>query len=241
MPVDLIIYALVTAGLIFWLRSILGTRNGEERDRSTPFLKADTDAAKSNVVPLNDKLEGSENKIAEFARNPKNGMSIDNRTAEEGLQAIAQIDRSFDLVKFLFAAQDAFVFIVESFAEGDRDTLRDLLAPDVYTAFEGAITQREKDGYTMKTEIVAIKQSVVAEVRLDGKMAFVSVRFFAEETSCTKDQSGEIVSGHPEKVTQMRDLWTFSRDLRGRDPRWMLVATREDGADDNLIVPNTEH
>lgn len=241
MPVDLIIYALVTAGLIFWLRTILGTRNGEERDRSTPFLKADPDAVKNNVVSLNDKVDAAENKISELVRSPKNGMSIDNKTAENGLLAIAQIDRSFDIIKFLFAAQDAFVFIVESFAEGDRETLSDLLAPEVYTAFEGAISQREKDGHTMKTEIVAIKQSVVAEAKLDGKTALVSVRFFAEETSCTKDQNGEVVFGHPEKITQMRDLWTFSRDLRSRDPRWMLVATREDGADDNLIVPNTEH
>lgn len=239
MPADLIIYALVTAGLIFWLRSLLGTRNGEERDRSVPFLKPDSDA-KNNVVALNDKLDAPENKIVEIAQNPKNGMSIDSKSAENGLLAIAQIDRSFDIVKFLFAAQDAFVFIVESFAEGDRETLRDLLAPEVYTAFEGAITQREKDGHTMKTEIVAIKQSVVAEARLEGKMAFVSVRFFAEETSFTKDENGEIVAGHPEKISQMRDLWTFSRDLRSRDPRWLLVATREDGADDNLIVPNTD-
>ena len=43
----------VAAGLIFWLRSILGTRHGEERERPNPFLAPDnndnpkTDAPKA--------------------------------------------------------------------------------------------------------------------------------------------------------------------------------------------------
>ena len=41
MPADLIIYALITAGLIFWLRSILGTKHGEERERNVAFLHGD--------------------------------------------------------------------------------------------------------------------------------------------------------------------------------------------------------
>lgn len=240
MPVDLIIYALITAGLIFWLRSILGTRNGEERDRSVPYLKPDINGQLSNVVSLADKGDTPESKIAELIKNPKNGMSIEGVSAENGLIAIGQIDRQFDVVKFLFAAQDAFVFIVESFAEGDRETLRDLLSPAVCEAFEAAITERENSGHVVKTDIIAIKQSIVTEARLDGKVAYVSVRFFAEETSVTKDQNGEIISGHPEKVIQMRDLWTFSRDLRSRDPRWMLVGTHEDGSDDNVTIPNAE-
>lgn len=240
MPADLIIYAIVTAGLIFWLRSILGTRSGEERERPAPFLKSDDNAA-SNVVSLTgDKMENPETLIAELAQNPKSGLFIDNKNAENGLMAIAQVDRSFDVLKFLRAAQDAFVFVVESFAEGDRETLRDLLAPDVYAAFENAISVRETAGHTMKTEIVAIKKSGVTDVQMDGKKALVSIRFFAEEISVTRDANGEVVSGHPEKISQMRDLWTFSRDLKSRDPRWLLVATREDGEDDNLTIPNTD-
>lgn len=239
MPADLIIYAIVTAGLIFWLRSILGTRTGEERDRPLPYLKPDPEADRNNVLPFGDKGSNAEAQITELAQNPKNGMSIDNKSAELGLIELAQNDRDFDIHKFMLAAQDAFVFIVESFADGDRATLQDLLAPDVYAAFEAAITQREKDGHRMKTEIVSIKQSIVTEARLQGKRAYVTIRFIAEETSVTYDKDDQIVHGHPEKVSQMRDLWVFSRDLKSRDPRWMLMATREDGDGDNEIIPNT--
>ncbi len=38
MPADIVIYAVVAIGLIAWLRSILGTRNGSERSRPNPFM-----------------------------------------------------------------------------------------------------------------------------------------------------------------------------------------------------------
>ena len=37
MSADILLYALVAAGLVFWLRNILGTRHGDERQRSNPF------------------------------------------------------------------------------------------------------------------------------------------------------------------------------------------------------------
>ena len=34
MPAELLVYIVIAAVLIIWLRNVLGTRNGEERDRS---------------------------------------------------------------------------------------------------------------------------------------------------------------------------------------------------------------
>lgn len=243
MPVDLLFYGLVAAGLIFWLRSVLGTRNGDERDRSTnnPYLKT----IEGNGSPQQQdgqpdaKQFNAEILIEELARTPKGNMAIANRTAENILVDIARVDRNFDVYKFLQAAQDAFVYIVESFADGDRETLKDLLDPAVYNAFDGAIAAREKSGQTMKTEIHAISKSEIVDGKLEGKKAYITIRFFAEETSITKDENQNIIHGHPEKITQMRDVWTFCRDLKSRDPRWLVVETREDGDGDNVTIPNT--
>lgn len=240
MPPDLIIYALIAAGLVFWLRSILGTRNGDERERPNPYL-SDVPGAdgNSNVIPLDGRSGGGEAGIAELAQNPKGNMAIASRSAELGLIELARFDRGFEIITFLRAAQDAFVFVVESFADGDRETLKDLLGQQVYEAFDKAITAREAAGEVMKTEIRGIRTAEVVEARLAGSIAFVTVRFIAEETTFTKNQTGGIIYGHPEKATQMRDVWTFTRDLRGRDPRWLVVETREDGAADNVTIPNT--
>lgn len=240
MTAELIVYALIAAGLIFWLRSILGTRSDDD-PLLAPKLELTEDG---KVVGLGGNAERNSDKIALIAElaeeaNEKGNMSIENQQAQDGLVDIVKADRDFDVYVFLQAAQDAFVFVVESFAEGDRETLEDLLSRDVFAAFDGAITQRENAGETMETEIQSIQKSEIVEARLEGKIAYVTVRFWADEVSVSKDEEGNIVHGHPDKSSQMRDVWTFSRDTKSRDPRWMVVETREDGVNDNDIVPNS--
>lgn len=237
MPADLIVFALIAAGLIFWLRSILGTRNGEERDRQNPYLKPDGNAPESQNA--GERSVSPEGLVAELAAEGKDNLGIENKTAENELIEIAKADRDFDVYRFLRAAQDAFVYIVESFADGDRETLEELLGPDVYKAFDGAITAREKAGETMEAEIHAIKKSEITAARMEGKKAFITVRFEAEETTVTRDAESNVIAGHPDKTRPMRDLWTFAREIRSKDPRWLVVETREDIEGDNETIPNT--
>ncbi len=240
MAVELMVYALIAAGLIFWLRSILGTRSDDEPHISSPKLELGDDGKIVGIGGQDgDRAEDKLALIEELAENTKGNMGIVNRAAQDGLAAIVKADRSFDIYVFLQAAQDAFAFTVESFADGDRDTLQDLLSPQVFEAFNGAIDEREKAGEVMQTEIQSIQKSEVVEAKINGKTALVTVRFWADEVSFTKDEDGEIIHGHPDKVTQMRDVWTFSRDVKSRDPRWLIVETREDGVNDNETIPNT--
>lgn len=240
MPPDLIVYALVTAGLIFWLRSILGTRNGDEGERPAPYLKPDP-AARALEGPgaARSGETGPLDRISELAANPKGNAFIADKTVELGLLEIASADQSFDIDRFIQGSQDAFVFIVESFADGDRDTLRDLLAPAVYDAFDGAITARTQAGETLHTEINAIKRVEITAAGLEGRVAKITVRFIAEEVTYTRNAKGDITEGHPERVTQMRDLWTFSRETRSRDPRWLVTETLVDVQQDSDTVPNS--
>ena len=234
------VYALVAAGLIIWLRNILGTRDSDESERPTPKLELTTDG---KIIDLNapDRVDKTADQLAfieELSNNPKGNMTIAT-AATHGLSEIIKVDKDFDVSTFLQATQDAFVFVVESFADGDRETLEDLLSPDVFKAFDGAITARENAGETMQTEIQSIKKSEIVQAQLDGKNALITVRFWAEEVSVTRDENQNIIAGHPDKATQMRDLWAFSRNIKSRDPRWLVVETREDGAEDNETIPNT--
>ena len=239
MPADLIVYALVAAGLVFWLRSVLGTRHGEERERHNPFLAGDHEEAAPDTTPLSDEPISAEEQIIALADNPRNNYGVDNKTAENGLLDIAKADKSFDINFFMEGAQDAFAMIVESFAEGDRETLKNLLSDGVYNAFEKAISEREERNETQVTDIHAIRKALVTEARLDDKMALVTVKFTAEETSVTKDKDGEIISGHPEKTVEMHDIWTFGRDVKSKDPSWLVMETRGDFEDDNDLIPDS--
>ncbi len=241
MPADLIVYAVVAAGLVFWLRSVLGTRHGEERERPNPLTPPPSPAQTvGDPARMKEEAESPnpQSRIEELAENPGEVMAIDNKTAENGLLDIARADKGFDIDFFLSAAQDAFVLVVEAFAKGEREILQDLLEPSVYEAFDAAIAERQARNETQETEIHAIRRAEVIEARMEGRKAFVTVRFKADETSVTRDKDGEIIEGHPDKTTSMTDIWTFGRDLKSRDPRWFLYETRGDFDGDNDLIPD---
>ncbi len=240
MPADLIVYALVAAGLIVWLRSILGTRHGDEPERPAPYLKPEGQSGRMELPgPSRESKIGPEERIAELARTPKGNISIANTATELGLMEIARADRTFDVDHFAQGAQDAFVYIVESFADGDRETLRDLLSPPVFAAFDEAITARQQSGQTLHAEINAINKAELVSAQIEGRFSKITVRFLAEEITYTKNALGDVIEGHPERITQMRDLWTFSRETKSRDPRWLVVATLIDTESDNDTLPNS--
>lgn len=238
---DLIVYALVAAGLVFWLKSVLGTRHGDERERHNPYTGQSINID-DNVITLtrDGDDEQSESAIENLAKNPTDILSIENKTAEQGLLEIAELNKGFDIHHFLNGAQDAFAIIVEAFGEGDEETLSNLLAEPVFKAFKGAIDERREAGNTLDTEIHAIKKAEVIEAFVEQKIAYITVRFVARETSVEKDSLGEILSGHPDKVTEMRDIWVFGQKIRARDPRWLVHETRGDFEGDNDIIPDTE-
>lgn len=240
MAPDLIIYAIVAAGLVLWLRSILGTRHGSERERLNPFALSEGAAPVTQKTDAEGRIQTPQDRITELAATSGKVVSIENKTAEMGLLDIAKVDKNFDIDFFMNGVQEAFVMVVEAFARGDRETLKDLLEPSVYHAFNAAIDDRDARSETMNAEILAVRRAEVTEAKITGRMAFITVRFQADEITVTKDKNGVVLSGHPDRVMPMRDLWTFSRDLRGRDPRWLVSETRGDLEGDNQIIPNAD-
>jgi predicted lipid-binding transport protein (Tim44 family) len=221
---DLILYALVAAGLVFWLRSVLGTRHGDERERPNPFTspapeKQAIDAGlKEDVITL---PQADPRPVL-----PRN-TSIVSESVERNLMEMSRIDGDFDITNFAQGAQDAFVIIVEAFASGDRDTLKNLLEPSVYNAFDGALKAREESGETMTTEIHSVRRAEILDASIDNKIAAITIRFIADETCVIKNKDGAVISGDPDRITEMNDIWTFVRTLRSRDPRWLVRETRD--------------
>lgn len=243
MPADIVIYALVAAGLVLWLRNILGTRHGDEAQRPNPFTphtSEKTDIAAHDAAPRSEAAGAGEITDIENAL-PRN-MGIEGAEAKNGLQSIARQDRSFELNHFLSGAQDAFAMIVEAFAAGDRETLKNLLSEPVYKSFDAALTYREKEGQTASTEIHAIRRTEILDAQVRNKTAFITVRFVADETNVIYDKSGNAISGNPDRVTETIDIWTFGRPLRSKSPAWLVYETRDEDAyeHDHKTVPDSE-
>jgi predicted lipid-binding transport protein (Tim44 family) len=115
--------------------------------------------------------------------------------------------------------------IVNAYAEGDRRTLKNLLAREVYDGFDAAIGEREKRGETVETRFVSVDEADITAAEMRGKTAQLTVKFQSKLVSATRDKNGNVVDGNAEKVTDVTDVWTFARDSSSRDPNWKLVAT----------------
>lgn len=224
-PTDIIIYAVIAGFLMVWLSRILGTRSGSERQRPNPFT-VKPEAAAAGAPAQNQAAA----RPAPLANVP---AAID-----AALVQIALIDRGFDPARFLENAKDAFSIVVTAFADGDRATLKDLLAPDVYASFEAEIGRREKAGHKVMTEVHAVSDATVIAARVDGTRASVTLRIRADETYALSDATGKTLAGHPDRVVTMTDVWTFARDLKSSDPRWLVTETRDDVREtDGMTLP----
>ncbi len=144
------------------------------------------------------------------------------------LRDIARIDPSFNPKEFLNGARMAYEMIVMAFADGDRKTLKGLLSREVYEGFDAAITEREKNGETVKSTFVGIDKCDFTHAEMQGSEAQVTLRIASQLISATYDRAGALVDGDAENVAEVNDVWTFARDTRSRDPNWKLIATESE-------------
>ncbi len=119
----------------------------------------------------------------------------------------------------------AYEMIVISFADGDRKVLQNLLSKDVFEGFVSAIDERETRGESVRSSFVGIDKAEIAGAEMKGSEAHVTVNIVSQMISSTYDKDGKLIDGDPENVLEIKDLWTFARDTRSRDPNWKLVAT----------------
>jgi predicted lipid-binding transport protein (Tim44 family) len=217
--IDILFFAMVAAFIALRLRSVLGRRTGHERRRSGGFGPARPNGAADNVVSLPDRSTSQTEAEASLE-----GLS--DAGAKSGLTQIRLADRRFDPQQFLGGARAAFEMIIEAYATGDKNTLRPLLADDVYAGFERAIDQREAAGQSFETQLTAVPATEVVGAEMRGSVARITVRFKSEQINLLRDAEGKVVEGDPRTAEEVVDIWTFERDTSSPDPNWTLVETR---------------
>lgn len=224
-----ILFLVVAVVIFLRLRSVLGRRTGNERPRMDPYAAKDGAPAsrEGNVVTLPRGEHRSAGIERDGARNVDDRVSAAHvePQARDQVREIARIDPSFDTAGFLNGAKIAYEMIVTAYAQGDRDTLANLLSREVWEGFDEAITEREQQGETTEFSFVGIVSADIVEAQLVGKTAHVGVKFVSELISAVRNRDGEVVEGDPKKIREVTDIWTFAREVNSPDPNWRLVAT----------------
>lgn len=163
---------------------------------------------------------------ADKSRQSDDGMAFvddDPDVADEtGLRAIAKADPDFNPARFIDGAKTVYSMILEAFASGDRDTLRDLLTEDVYSVYDAAIADREAQSLTQVTDLGRLSTSAIKSARIEDGIAFVRVLYEADIASALRDADGELVEGDPDLLASISEYWTFERKVGSKDPTWRL-------------------
>lgn len=223
------ILLLAVAVIVFLrLRSVLGRRTGNERP-TLPGTASDaigSPGQRDNVIPLprTDVRPAPVKPAAPGVDDRLRDLPQDSG-ALMPLREIAAADPNFELGGFLKGARLAYETIVTSFAHGDRDTLRNLLSPEVYDSFSTVIVDRESREETTEFSFVGISSADVTDASLNGQTAHITVRFVSELVTAVRDRMGNVVEGDDKAVRSVTDVWTFARDVRAANPNWRLVAT----------------
>ena len=231
-PLNLLILAIAVV-VILRLRSVLGKRTGNERPPVDPYAaqrRAEKPQAPGNVINMPQRDNAPENPVLQPPAEPVwTGYAEAGTNVARGLEKIAASDSQFSTKTFIDGAKVAYEMVVTAFAQGDRQSLKNLLSRDVYEGFAKAIDEREKAGQILESRFVGIDKADLVAADLKGKRASITLRFIAEFISATLNKVGEVIEGDPKQVRQITDVWTFERDTSSRDPNWKLVATNEPG------------
>ena len=190
---QLAVPAVIAAVVLFQLYAVLGRKIGRGADQPP------VPATAGQIVP-----SGSPTLLA--------------ATAGGGVAAVKARDPSFDVGHFLQGAKGAYQTIVTAFVAGDKDALKPLLEPTVLQAFEAAIDERVAQGRTETVDFLQTPRADVEDVSLTGDLARASVRFLAELRNRCKGPEGESVDDR-----RTAEVWTFERNLKSRNPNWMLI------------------
>lgn len=194
---ELIIFAGLAAIVLYQLYSVLGRRVGRQPE-DTPATEATRPGARAPERPVE---------------------PIEDGVALSGLAAVKSRDPGFDVSQFLTGAKGAYQMIVKAFSEGDRATLKNLLATPVMASFDAAIAQRESEGRTETVEFLHAPRADLEKAEITaGDLAHMTVRFLAELRARSKGPEGEAVDDR-----RTAELWTFERNIKSRDPNWTLI------------------
>lgn len=197
---DIVLFAAIAVFLGYRLWLALGTH-----DASKPIRKRRS-TEDDDVIPIRARSTPS---------------SVETETPQE-----KDASKPVDEDRFLQGATIAFRTIVEAYADGNTETLKNLLEGPLLETFEEAIAKRKKSKKTLEVDISRIVTAEVIDKREEKGKAYTTVRFVSAQCLVTRSSKGVVLEGDPDRYVEVTDIWIFSRPLKSSDPNWKLVATQ---------------
>ena len=130
---------------------------------------------------------------------------------------------TFDEASFEKGAEYAYEMIINSFASGDKATLKTLLTQKLYEDFVKIIDERNTKKLKSDLTFIGIQKFSIDHVHNVGTKYKVTARFISQIITCLRNEKNEVIEGDPEKTKTTTDIWSFEKDLKSKDPTWYLT------------------
>lgn len=214
-PLNLLFLAIAAiAGFRLW--QVLGKRSGAERPLTMPGFK---------TAPLPTDLELSASQLPE--RNTWQGHAAEGSELAKSLDTLAASDLQYDSNQFLDWAKTAHESVLNAFASGDIKALGPLLSTNTQALFEKEITRRKTQGELAVFKFVSIKAAIIKQVIVEANQAQIEVAFTSSVYSAIKNAAGTVISGNDKRAAEIKELWTFERNLKSPTETWHLSETND--------------
>ena len=217
--IDILILAMIAIFIVNRLKNVLGKKTGNEHDIVEKYSRSKTNFKESppdqisksnqNQKPVNDVF---------FHKDPK---------INSDLREIYNQDENFDSKEFLDGSKKAFEFIIKNYSEEKLEPLKKLLSSSIYRDFESQIDARVKKSQNLDITIIGIKSAEIVNASLKSNIALICVKFSSEQVQVVKDLEGKIVEGDNNQILSIDEKWSFSKNLKSKDPNWTLEKIEE--------------
>ena len=131
-------------------------------------LRATLGKRTGNEDPLDNKNIFQPNKN----RNTNNFEKTENpipHSKEEILDYLTQNDKNFTQESFLEGSKNAYKMIVQNYASGDLNSIKDFIGKEVYDGFSEAISSRDELKQKLFNEVVEFSLVDIIDAKLDKK------------------------------------------------------------------------
>ena len=219
MTVEIVILAMIACFLGLRLYAVLGRRS-EHEEEVMPNAAAPKLGTAQPLVPR--PSEGDGEVLDDHVELP-----VLAPETEKALRDIATADRRFEINGFVDGACGAYRLALEAFWRGDKEALTPLCDADVLAGFTAAIDARNAAGEVLENRLVRIEQAVITHASYQAPVARITLRFTADIAAITRDAAGTVIAGSLDDAVEIRDVWSFSRDVTSPNPDWLLDETDE--------------
>ena len=206
-PMNIILLVLAVVAFIR-LRATLGKRTGNE----DPLDNKNIFQPKRNRDTNN--FEKTENSIP--------------HSKEEILDYLTLNDKNFTQESFLEGSKNAYKMIVQNYASGDLNSIKDFICKEVYDGFSEAISSRDELKQKLFNEVVEFNLVDIIDATLDKNTVQIKVNFETKIISYGEDSTGQIIEGNKDSPQVIKDIWVFQKPLKSKNPAWELILTNPD-------------